>query len=119
VSIASAQAAAFYREVAAELRVWTIKDDGGIPAPAGADGQRAMPFWSSKTRAEKVIASVTAFHGFAPVEISWVEFVSRWAPGLASDGYLVGVNWSGMHATGYDIDASDVVRNVEALIRRS
>jgi hypothetical protein len=37
------------------------------------------------------------------VEIALVDFRNRWLPGLASDGILVGVNWSGPRATGYDL----------------
>jgi hypothetical protein len=31
------------------------------------------------------------------------------------DGILVGVNWSGLRATGYDVAAEAVVRNIEAV----
>ena len=53
--------------------------------------------------------------GFLPsVEIEWTTFCERWVPGLEKDGLLVGVNWSGDRATGFDVKPRDVVANVEA-----
>jgi hypothetical protein len=40
------------------------------------------------------------------------EWRSRWLPGLSRDGILVGLNWSGDRATGYDVTAEDVERNI-------
>lgn len=114
MSNAATQAAAFYREVALTGLVWTIKDSGGFPAPTTADGNRAMPFWSSELRTRRVIVGVAAYHGFDPVPIDWVTFCERWIPGLENDGFLVGVNWSGHSATGYDVKPSELRRNVEA-----
>ena len=31
--------------------VWSVRDANGFPAPENADGRRAMPFWSKKSRA--------------------------------------------------------------------
>ena len=62
-----------------------------------------------------MIAQVAAYYGFEPEELSWEAFVEEWAPGLESDGLLVGINWSGPHATGYDMTSADLVRNVEAV----
>ncbi len=114
MSVASVQAAAFYKEVAEHQALWTVRDAGGYPAPITAEGRRAQPFWSLRSRAEKIIATVPAYSGFEVERISWGDFVSRWVPGLETDGYLVGVNWSGVNATGYDLLPSDLVRNVEA-----
>jgi len=118
MSNAAAHASAFYREVAQSQAVWTIRDDRGFPAPLNADGKRAQPFWSSKSRVEAVIAAASAYSGFTPVEISWADFETRWVPGLESDGILAGVNWSGSRATGYDIKPSALRENVCARERR-
>jgi hypothetical protein len=61
-----------------------------------------------------MVQSVAAYAGFEVEEIDWSVFSQKWAPGLERDGILVGVNWSGAHATGYDIPASELVANVEA-----
>lgn len=112
----ASQAWAFYREVAAERTLWTVEDDFGYPAPKTADGHRAQPFWSSQSRAAKIVAEVAAFKAFSPVEIPWDEFCERWVPGLTKDGLLVGVNWSGPRATGFDMKPEHLRRNVQALI---
>ena len=88
VSVAGINAADFYSEVTSGGRVWTIRDAGGFPAPQG-DGSRAMPFWSSRERVERVIASVPAYRAFDPFEIDLEAFLSRWLPGLDRDGLKV------------------------------
>ena len=115
MSISTAHAAEFYREVAAFGVVWAIKDSGGFPAPQGNDGARAMPFWSSESRALSTIRNVSAYQGFAPVAIEWAVFCERWVPGLIRDGLLAGINWSGATAKGFDISPADLERNVEVL----
>lgn len=99
----ASQAAAFYREVAQTGIVWTVRDDGGFPAPLKADGTRVQPFWSSRSRVERIIQAVPAYKDFVPVEIKLDAFLKRWVPGLTKDGILIGINWSGACATGYDI----------------
>jgi hypothetical protein len=112
VSQSASQAAAFYREVALAGAVWTIRDAGGFPAPKNSEGRRVQPFWSSRKRAERIIATVAAYSSFSVVELAWTEFSERWIPGLAKDHILIGVNWSGARATGYDVEPEDVLANV-------
>lgn len=113
MSNAASQAAAFYRDVAKSRRVWTARDAEGFPCPETSTGKRSMPFWSSEGRVRRVIESVPAFSGFEPVEFPWEEFCDRWLAGLKEDGFLVGVNWSGPSATGYDVEPDSVRANVE------
>jgi hypothetical protein len=112
MSQSASQAAAFYREVALAGAVWTVRDAGGFPAPKTSSGRRAMPFWSSRHRAEKIVATVPDYSSFTVVEIAWTDFSERWVPDLTKDGLLVGVNWSGARATGYDVEPRDVLANV-------
>ena len=116
MSHASSQAWAFYREVAATRTVWTVRDQGGFPVPITAESKRAQPFWSSRSRVERIIKTVPAYAGFEPYEISWEDFCSKWAPGLARDGLLAGVNWSGKRAVGYDVEPDRLVQSVTAII---
>lgn len=118
MSQSASQAAAFYREVAKKRVVWTVRDDDGFPAPKTSDGARAQPFWSSRSRVERIISTVSSYAGFHPFEITWAEFVAKWVPGLSGDGIKVGVNWTGKRATGYDLQPEDVVRNVETVMTR-
>jgi hypothetical protein len=113
VSIASAQAAAFFREIVAAGAVWTVRDAAGIPAPVGSEGKRAMPFWSSRTRVEKITRTVVAYRAFEPMKIALDVFRERWLPGLAKDGLLVGVNWSGGTAMGFDFEPETVARRLD------
>jgi hypothetical protein len=112
----ASQAWAFYREVAATKTLWTVEDDVGYPAPKTAEGRRAQPFWSSQSRAAKVVSEVPAYSYFSPVAIPWDRFCETWVPDMAKDGLLVGVNWSGPRATGFDIEPEELRNNVQALI---
>ncbi|MET8153410.1 DUF2750 domain-containing protein [Actinoplanes sp. NPDC049668] len=103
MSLSAAHSAAFRREVPQERRVWSIRDAAGFPAPRDAAGNRAMPFWSKPTRAGRVLDTVAAYRGFEVVEIPVHDWLDGWLPGLRRDGLLVGVNWAGPLATGYDV----------------
>jgi hypothetical protein len=111
--MSASQATAFYRDVAAARRVWTVRDADGFPAPISSRGVRAQPFWSSLGRVDAVIRGAAAYKGFSPVEITWEEFRDRWLPSLARDGLEVGVNWSGAAATGYDLSPEAVRKAIE------
>ena len=116
MSVSAAQAEAFYKEVLRRRQVWAIRDEGGFPAPQTPEG-RAMPFWSARSRAVKVIENVDAYNGFEPVQLALDAWRSRWLPGLAEDGIRVGLNWSGARAIGYDLDPRDVERSLAARLQ--
>lgn len=118
MSNAASQAAAFYRDVARTRAVWTVRDAGGIPCPANSEGKRAMPFWSSESRVQRIVETVAAYSGFSVVQVPWEEFRDRWLAGLGRDGLLVGVNWSGAAASGYDVEPSVVRAAIEFQIGR-
>ncbi len=115
---AASQAAGFYRDVSKSRKVWTVCDDQGYPAPLTADGRRAMPFWSSLSRVQRIVKNVPAYGSFEPEEISWTAFVEEFAPDLKEHQMLVGVNWSGPKALGYDLEPDDLVANVSYQIER-
>lgn len=108
MTVSAAHAAAFFVEAVAAGAVWSVADANGHPAPANADGRRSMPFWSKESRAMSVVKRVDAYRSFDVVQISLDAWVERWLPGLQADGLLVGLNWSGDAATGYDVEPSDV-----------
>ncbi|WP_255769135.1 DUF2750 domain-containing protein [Pseudarthrobacter sulfonivorans] len=109
MNISAAQASAFYDEVLGGRMVWTVHDQNGYPAPVGKDRQRSMPFWSLMTRAERIVSSVAAYKDFQIVSIPLDEWRSKWLPGLEQDRILVGVNWSGSRATGFDVAPSAIL----------
>lgn len=119
VSQAASQAAAFYRQSVENDAVWTVRDEGGYPAPKNHEGRRAQPFWSSRSRVARTIKSVPAYKGFEPEEIPLNVFLDKWVPVLESEGLLVGVNWSGPRATGYDLEPQAVKATVEAAAHRA
>ena len=106
------------RDVAEHRRLWTLEDEDGYPAPRGDKGRRVMPFWSSRSRAERIVRSVAAYAGFKVIEFTWDEFKTYWVSELRNAHHLVGVNWSGKFAVGYDVEPDDVVRNVEHQMRK-
>ena len=116
---ASSQAWAFYRDVAKNRKMWTIYDSGGYPAPLTSEGRRAQPFWSSITRAQRIIKTVPAYAGFTTEEITWETFCKTIVPDLTNDGLLVGINWSGPRALGYDMEPKRLQECVEAIIEEN
>ena len=72
-----------------------------------------MPFWSLRSRAERVVSTVPAYAAFEVVEVPLDAFLTRWLPGLERDGLRVGLNWSGSRATGYDMAPPDVLPQLQ------
>jgi hypothetical protein len=116
LSQVSSQAWAFYREVAANRVLWTIRDDAGFPTFTTDTGETAHPFWSSRARVERIIKSVPAYAGFVPFQISWEDFCGKWVPGMTKDEILAGVNWSGKRAKGYDVAPERLRQSVQVMI---
>lgn len=117
MSQSASQAQAFYQEVALNQKLWTVRDAEGYPAPKTSSGQRSQPFWSSPSRVRKIIKTVPAYSGFVPEEITWQDFKDSWVPSLESDRILVGVNWSGPRAVGYDMEPSSVRDTIEERLK--
>jgi Protein of unknown function (DUF2750) len=78
-----------------------------------------VPFWSKSTRAQLVVKHVTAYQGFEVVPITIDDWLSNWMVSLEHDGMLVGVNWAGARATGYDLTPGQVLRWFAELETRS
>jgi hypothetical protein len=116
MSQSASQAAAFYRDAARSRTVWTLRDEGGYSAPKNREGVRAQPFWSSRSRVEKIVATVPAYAGFDIVEITLDAFLDNWLSSLDARGLRVGVNWSGPSATGYDIEPSSIRTALDAAL---
>jgi hypothetical protein len=108
MSISAARADAFFEEALQNGSVWSIKDHKGFPTSTNASGEKAMPFWSLESRARNVINNVSAYSDFEPHRLTLAEFLDRWLPGMERDRLLVGLNWSGARATGYDLTPAEV-----------
>lgn len=72
-----------------------------------------MPFWSSKSRVDRIIKNVPAYQNFEPVEVDLTEFYDHWLQELKSEKQLVGVNWSGKNAVGYDLDPEIFIKWID------
>jgi hypothetical protein len=118
MSQSASQAKAFYQEVAQNKKLWTVKDTSGFPAPKNGEGKRVQPFWSSLSRVQRVITTVPAYSSFEPYAIDWDEFAFSWVTYLIENRLLVGINWSGRRAIGYDLEPAEVKEAVESYIRK-
>lgn len=113
MSQAAVQYENFIKEILECKKVWTVKDEKGFPSSTNPNGETALPFWSKKSRAEKIIESVPAYENFLTFEITLEKFLASWLTGLEEDGLYVGVNWSGKKATGYDINPKDLIERIK------
>jgi len=73
-----------------------------------------MPFWSSEAQARRIVRSVQAFAGFEVESIDLAAWRDRWLPGLQRDGILVGLNWTGERATGFDLEPTTALARLTA-----
>ena len=103
----------FFRDALATGYVYSMLDDGQIPTPTNDDGVRAMPFWSSVERVEKVIEQYEKIGILKPIRIPLAAFKREWLPGIEADKLKVGINWVGRPAAGFDIDPSEVLQHLE------
>lgn len=114
MSIYTAQADAFFTEIQKHQLVWTVRDEAGYPSPVNSEGKRAMPFWSLESRAQKVVENIEAYQDFKVISLSLDEWKTKWLPGLEKDELLVGPNWSGTHATGFDLTPKEALNRLNA-----
>lgn len=109
MSATAAQAEAFFSEVLRGGEVFGLGNAQGFATPEIEPGRRAMPFWSRRSRAERVRSTVLEYRSLRVVALPLEQWRDVWLPGLARDGLRVGVNWSGPRASGEDL-APDEVR---------
>jgi hypothetical protein len=114
MSQSAAQAAAFFKDVARTGRLWTIWDEGGYPAPLTSGGQRAQPFWSTEARARRIINTASVYAAFDLELIDLDAWRESWLPDLRRNGLLVGLNWTGARARGYDFTPDEVIARLDA-----
>lgn len=118
MTIAAAHADAFFIEAARGGAVWAIRDETGFPTATNSSDETVMPFWSSESRARRLIDQVPAYGGFTPHKLLLEVFADRWLQGLEKDNVRVGINWSGVRATGFDIAPADVRQRLQHALSR-
>ena len=103
----------FFDRIVATGELFTFMDDEGIVTPKNQDGERAMPYWSSLQGVHGLLSTLDGDMGYRPIRIALAEFERAWLPGIARDGYLIGIDWVGKPPSGYDLPPQDFRRHLE------
>ncbi|TDO32883.1 DUF2750 domain-containing protein [Paractinoplanes brasiliensis] len=117
MSQSGSQAAAFFREIVSNDVVWFVRDDRGSPTPTTSSGATAMPYWSSRTRAQR--AADIWGNGLYPASISLETWQHADLPELADQGYQVGINWTGPRLVGWDFTVVEVLNRLAHALHES
>lgn len=116
----SNHAEAFYREVFASGELFGVEHEETGPVVWHLAGDvHARPFWSARSRAVRMLDGPLRRKGLVIQVMTWPEFVGSVVPSMEAEGLLVGVNWAGMRARGYNLEPRAVVEAVEQLRRRA
>ena len=111
MSAAASHYATFKEQAAREGRVYTFTADGEyLVFPV--HGAEVVPFWSSRSRLEKVAKDHPKYRQHQIKELALADFM-RWLPDLGKDGIRIGANWSGKKLTGYDVDAGELIAGLQ------
>ncbi|MDP3821199.1 MAG: DUF2750 domain-containing protein [Burkholderiales bacterium] len=110
---AGAHAHAFYREVAKYNDVFTL-GKGGVPMLVQGAAGSVLPVWSSRSRAEKIVANASGFSGLTILGMPWDEFEKTQVPQLERQSILLGINWGGKAANGYEVAPQFVTESVRS-----
>ena len=107
MSIAAAQSSQFVPQARASQSVFTFTEAGNYIVFRVRDFE-TIPFWSSRSRLERVRKLHPKYQNYAQEELSLDHFLA-WLPRLEVDKIQIGVNWSGKHLTGYNCPAADLL----------
>jgi len=112
MTAAALHASAFYAEVARQRAVFTLLEEGSFPVLRMGEGE-VVPFWSTRSRAERVRQEHPKYANYEVDEIALDDFFAKTLPLLEEERIRIGVNWSGPRLTGYDVSVPDVRANIE------
>jgi len=96
----------FKEQAVRDGRVFTLKEKGDQLVFRVA-GYEVIPFWSSRSRVERVQYVHPNLRAFEIHERTLSDFLALLQK-LEADGVRLGANWSGKRLTGYDVEARDV-----------
>ncbi|MTH55358.1 DUF2750 domain-containing protein [Bacillus mangrovi] len=108
------EGSAFFDEAVQQQKVWTIAIDEGIPIAENSEGDSIMPFWSTKTKAEKIINIVPAYRNYQVQEITLDDFLYDWINELEKNNHLIGTNWCGKALEGHEMLPREAFERVQA-----
>lgn len=112
MSTAALHASAFYEQVAREGSVFSFSDEDSMLIFRIRD-QDVTPFWSSRSRMERVQAAHPKYAAYTIDEEPLDRFMRKTLQQLEEEAIQIGVNWSGARLTGYDVSAVELRRNIE------
>jgi hypothetical protein len=107
MSIAAAQANKFYEQVVRDGGVFTLESPQGFLVFPIRDIE-VIPFWSSRSRVEKIQSTMPEYAHYAIHEKPFTELYEQTLPWLEERRIHIGVNWSGTRLSGYDVSVSDL-----------
>lgn len=112
MSTSAAQASKFYEQVVKDGQVYTFLDRGSyLVYPVS--GTEVIPFWSSRTRLEKIQSTLPKYSGYEIDEESFETFFTKTLGELEVAQIHFGINWSGSRLKGYNISAQELRKNLE------
>jgi hypothetical protein len=109
--VAGAHAHAFYRDVAKYNDVWTVGVEGQ-PAIVESVTGPVQPVWSTRSRVEKIVASVAGYKHCTILGMPWDEFERLYLEQFERAGIGLGLNWSGSKANGYEMPVRAVAASI-------
>lgn len=112
MSVSSAQACKFYEQTVCEGKVFTFESPGGLLVFPIRDVE-VVPFWSSRSRLERIQATMPQYSDYTIQEKSFDEFYNDTLPWLEEQNIHIGVNWSGTRLTGCDLSVSELRTNLD------
>ena len=117
MSISAAHASKFYEQAVRDGRVFTLESPEGFLVFPIRDIE-VIPFWSSRSRVEKIQSTMPEYAHYSIHEQTFAEFYEDTLPWLKEQHIHNGVNWSGERLNGYDVSVSDVRTNLEYWMKR-
>lgn len=102
----------FFEETVQQKKVWTIANEEGAPIANNDEGESIMPFWSTKTKADKIINIVPAYRNYQVQEIPLEDFLNNWIYRLKKDNLLIGINWCGKGLIGHEMLPNEVFEQI-------
>ena len=118
MTIAAAQASQFYEQVSRKAKVFTFTENEHFLVFV-VDENQVVPFWSSRSRVERIQREHPKYEKYSIEEMSLTEFLEKTLVQLDEESIRVGVNWSGKRLNGYDIPVADLRKNLAYQLSKS
>ena len=117
MSVSAAQASKFYEQIVRDDKVFTLDSPEGFLVFPIRDIE-VIPFWSSRSRVEKVQSTMPEYAHYSIHEKPFTEFYEQTLPWLEEQHIHIGVNWSGERLSGYDVSVSDLKASLEYWMKK-